>query len=197
MHLQQIAFFDFDGTITRHDSMLAFTRFYKGRFRYYAGMFILLPWLLGYKLKIRDAKSTKEKFLTYFFKGEPETVLNKKGKLFCEVFLPKDIRPAAMESILNHKKNNHRVVVVSASAKNWIGHWCDAFDIPYLCSELEVQGGMITGKLKGNNCNGPEKERRIKENFTLSSFSKIYCYGDSEGDKEMMELADERFYKHF
>ena len=38
---------------------------------------------------------------------------------------------------------------------------------------------------------------QIKENFDLSTFSQIYCYGDSGGDKEMLELTDERFYKHF
>jgi len=193
----RIAFFDFDGTITRHDSMLEFTKYYKGNFRFYLGMLILLPWLLGYKLKVLDAKSTKEKFLTYFFKGEPEALFNEKAKMFCENILPQDIRPAALECILQHKKNNDTVVIVTASANHWVAPWCLKNEVNLLSSKLEIKDGFITGKLNGPNCNSAEKVNRIKENFDLSTFSQIYCYGDSGGDKEMLELTDERFYKHF
>ncbi|MCZ6166669.1 hypothetical protein O6B35_01880 [Campylobacter ureolyticus] len=49
----------------------------------------------------------------------------------------------------------------------------------------------------GKNCYAKEKVRRIKETFDLSKFDKIIAYGDSRGDKEMIEFADEGYYKFF
>jgi phosphatidylglycerophosphatase C len=47
------------------------------------------------------------------------------------------------------------------------------------------------------NCYGEEKVRRIKTSYNLDEFDHIYAYGDSEGDKAMLDLAHERYYKHF
>jgi len=33
--------------------------------------------------------------------------------------------------------------------------------------------------------------------YNLSEYNTIYAYGDSRGDKELLGLADERFYKPF
>jgi phosphoserine phosphatase len=38
---------------------------------------------------------------------------------------------------------------------------------------------------------------RIKENYKLEKYNKIYGYGDSSGDKDLLALADESFYKPF
>lgn len=63
---QQIAFFDFDGTITTKDSLLELARFHKGPFGYAKGMIILSPTLLAFKLGKVDAKKAKEKFIRFF-----------------------------------------------------------------------------------------------------------------------------------
>ena len=39
--------------------------------------------------------------------------------------------------------------------------------------------------------------RRIKASYNLDEFNHIYAYGDSEGDKAMLDLAHEHDYKHF
>jgi HAD superfamily phosphoserine phosphatase-like hydrolase len=86
---------------------------------------------------------------------------------------------------------------VSASAENWVKPWCDKYGIRCLSTKLEVNGGIITGKIRGRNCYGDEKACRIKETFDLSKFDLIIAYGDSSGDKEMLALAHERNYKPF
>jgi phosphoserine phosphatase len=55
----------------------------------------------------------------------------------------------------------------------------------------------LSGHLKTKNCYGPEKVRRIREVIDTDEYSTIYAYGDTRGDKEMLELANFKFYKHF
>jgi len=40
-----------------------------------------------------------------------------------------------------------------------------------------------------------EKVLRIKEKYDLKEFEKIFAYGDSKGDREMLALAHEGYYK--
>jgi phosphatidylglycerophosphatase C len=55
----------------------------------------------------------------------------------------------------------------------------------------------LTGRISGLNCHGQEKVRRIKESFPLDQYQEIYAYGDTSGDKPMLDLATHRFYKPF
>ena len=68
-------------------------------------------------------------------------------------------------------------------------------------THLEVKDGKITGIIEGRNCYGEEKVKRIKEYMQANDMERaeyyIYAYGDSQGDKQMMEYADESFYKPF
>jgi len=38
---------------------------------------------------------------------------------------------------------------------------------------------------------------RIKQIVNLKYFEAVYAFGDSSGDKEILKIADIRFYKHF
>jgi len=89
------------------------------------------------------------------------------------------------------------VVIVSASAQDWIKDWCAETGVSMIATKLEVKEGKITGKIEGNNCHGKEKVRRINETYNLSDYNEIYCYGDSRGDKPMLGLGNISFYKPF
>jgi len=38
---------------------------------------------------------------------------------------------------------------------------------------------------------------RLKEHFDFSAIDYVYAYGNSRGDREMLELADETYYRYF
>ena len=42
-----------------------------------------------------------------------------------------------------------------------------------------------------------EKGNRVKEAYNLDDYDRIYAYGDSRGDKELLGLSDKSFYKPF
>jgi HAD superfamily hydrolase (TIGR01490 family) len=193
----QIAFFDFDGTITTKDTLLEFIKFAKGRFRFYVGFFVCLPYLVAYKLKIISNQRAKEKVLNFFFRRTSVEIFKRDCKLFSKDVLPTLIRPKALEEIAQLQQEGFMVVVVSASPENWICYWAEEMKVKLIASRLEIFNNNITGKLVGRNCHGQEKVRRIAELYALADYEKVFAYGDSKGDKPMLQLATQKNYKPF
>jgi len=195
--VKQIAFFDFDGTITTKDSLLEFIKFSKGKLHFYAGFLLYSPLLVAYKLKIISNQTAKEKVLCFFYRGMSVADFEKKCEAFASEVLPDLIRPKAMQEIRKMQSLGVQVVIVSASPETWIRPWVDSIGAELLGTRLMMQDGKLTGKLDGCNCYGDEKVRRIEEKYALADYSKIYAYGDSSGDKPMLKMANISFYRPF
>ncbi|RZJ59420.1 MAG: HAD-IB family hydrolase, partial [Hymenobacter sp.] len=73
---------------------------------------------------------------------------------FAEHILPDLIRKDAWDAIEKHKANNDEVVVVSASAENWIEQWCIRHQLKFIGTQLELKNDLLTGNITGLNCNG-------------------------------------------
>ncbi|MDW7693741.1 HAD-IB family hydrolase [Flammeovirgaceae bacterium SG7u.111] len=192
-----IAFFDFDGTITTKDSFIEFIKYYRGKPRFYLGFLLLSPVLVLFKLKLIANWKAKEMVMRYFFGGSDETDFQQACDEFGEKIIPQLVRSRALEKIKQHQQDETRVVLVSASAENWLSFWCKQQKIECFASRLEVANGKITGKLVGKNCYGPEKVARIRQKIKISEYKTVYAYGDSSGDKEMLALAKYKFYRPF
>jgi HAD superfamily hydrolase (TIGR01490 family) len=194
---KEIAFFDFDGTVTQKDTLLEFIKFNKGTFRFYLGFVVNLPYLLAYKLKLISNQSAKEKILRFFFNGTPVETFQEYCAAFLKDVLPNLIRPKALEEIKRLRENNITVVIVSASPENWIEGWTKKNQLELIASRLEIRGNKVTGKILGKNCHGNEKVNRIKELYNLSEYCIVAAYGDTHGDKPMLGLAEKAYYKPF
>jgi phosphatidylglycerophosphatase C len=63
-----------------------------------------------------------------------------------------------------------------------------------LATDLDVDGdGRLTGKLSGRNCRGAEKVARLRtwlESSLAQQPTKLWAYGDSRGDDELLATAD-------
>ena len=192
-----LVLFDFDGTITTRDTLIEFVHYYRGRKRYLLGMLMLAPVLMLYALKLIPNWKAKQFFLTRFFKGERAEEFNRQCVLFSTKVMPSFIREEAAKAIGKYREQGATMVVVSASAENWVKPWCDQHGLQCLATRLEVKDGMVTGNIDGRNCYGDEKVCRIREQFDLTGFPNIIAYGDSSGDREMLNLAHHRYYKPF
>lgn len=193
----RIAFFDFDGTITTHDTLLEIIKFHKGSWRFYLGFAVNAPYLLAYKAGIISNQAAKEKVLRYFFGGMQVSAFQQQCDAFADTAIPSFIRPKAMEEIARLKAAGTSIVIVTASAENWLQPWCAANNFLLLGTRLETLNGRLTGRIDGRNCHGEEKVHRIKAGFSLSEYDEIFCYGDTKGDKPMLGLATFSFYKPF
>ena len=192
-----IAFFDFDGTITKKDSTAKFIRYFVGDIAFIKGIIILLPFIIAYKIRVLSNNEIKKKLITYFFKDIDIEHFIEKAREFSLNMLDPIIRKKALDRITWHKNNGDELVIVSASINLWLLPWCKKNDIALIATELEVINNKITGNLVSNNCYGPEKVKRILESYNLSNYTCIYAYGNSRGDYEMLEIATEKFYKPF
>jgi phosphatidylglycerophosphatase C len=195
--VKRIAFFDFDGTITTRDTMFSLIRHKAGNGQFYRGFLINLPVFAALKLKLISAQAAKEKLLAHFFKGMNAVDFQTACDRFASAVLPSLIRAGALAEIDRLKADGFEIVVVSASAENWIKTWADSEGINAIATKLEILNDRLTGKVDGLNCNKLEKVNRIKAVYDLSQFDEIYCYGDSSGDKPMLSLATKAFYKPF
>ena len=195
--MKLIAFFDFDGTITTDDSLIKFIRFVVGDVKTLWGMIILSPMLVVYKLKLIPNYKAKQMMLSYFFKGMNEHQFQKVAEEYSLKHIDTILRPKAMERITWHKDLGHKVIIVSASIECWIRAWCDQNDLDLIATRLEIKDDLMTGKFLTKNCYGIEKVNRVKEAYNLDDYDRIYAYGDSRGDKELLGLADKSFYKLF
>lgn len=192
-----LSLFDFDGTITKDDSLLKFIRFVVGDGRFVFGLVVLSPVLVAYKLKLIPNYKAKQKMLSWFFKGMSKDAFFKVANEYSLVHIDKILRPKAMEKIKWHKAQGHQIVIVSASIDCWLRPWCEKNGLELIATKLEIKDDIVTGKLLTKNCYGVEKVNRIKEIYNLEKYDYIYAYGDSAGDKQMLELANESFYKPF
>jgi len=194
---KNLALFDFDGTITSKDSLIEFIKFYHGTGKFLLGFLVLLPVLVLLKLHLIHNQKAKEIVMAYFFRSIPIQEFQAKCNLFASNVLPKIIRPGALEAIKNHRSNGDRVIIVTASFENWLKTWAKNLDAELLASQLELADGRITGKILGKNCYGQEKVNRLSGYIDLKQFTRIYAYGDSKGDREMLAIAHVPYYRKF
>lgn len=192
-----LALFDFDGTITDRDSFIDFIRYSVGDFKFSIGFTILLPILILYKFKIIPNYRAKEIVISYFFKNYRVKDFKELADRYSTTQLNRIIKDSAIERLKWHIDRGDRVIVISASIKCWLNSWIESNSIELISSELEIKDEKLTGKLSGKNCFGAEKVERVRAKVKFDEFEKIYAYGDSRGDLEMLELADRKFYRYF
>lgn len=192
-----LALFDFDGTLTRKDTLFDFARYARGAAVFWTNMLRLSPVFAAHKVGLLSAQAAKEQFLTAFFGGMPFPMFEQLATAYSLERVPQLLRPAARRRMYEHLQQQHCVAIVSASPENWIKPWANLEGISVIATVLEVKNSIITGKLASKNCNGEEKAARVRTAFNLSEYSYIYAYGDTEGDKAMLALADESFFRYF
>jgi phosphatidylglycerophosphatase C len=189
--------FDFDGTLTVKDSFTAFLRWRAGPVRYAFGMVRLAPAAIRY-LFHRDRGRIKAAAVREFLRGVTRSQLEEEAKVFAEKFAPKLFRPDALATWRRWRNKGARPVIVTASPDLIVAPFARGLGADTLIgSELCFdEQDRVTGALLGANCRGPEKVRRLREVFG-EDVHLVAAYGDTEGDKEMLEMADERGYRVF
>lgn len=192
-----LVLFDFDGTITRDDSLLEFIAYVVGFKKFFRGIFWLSLVLIGYKLKICSNNYARRRLMTYFFAGMSADKFAQICKKYSNTHIEDIVKFSAMAKIAEYKANGDKVVIVTASLEDWLAPWCRAQGLELLGTRIKKKGGVITGEIDGANCYGAEKVRRVREAYDTDAFDRVIAYGDSRGDKEMLEFADEAHYRVF
>lgn len=194
---ETIAVFDFDGTITKKDSFIDFLLFSYGKLPFFKSLLMNSPVLILYFFRVIPNWKAKQKLFSYYFKGMKLEDFN----TLCQNYLPRIdliLRDDAIQKINQYKSDNSKVVVVSASIENWIKPWADKYGIETISTLLETgKDNTLTGNFMSLNCYGQEKVNRFVEKYPEKKLYKLFAYGDSRGDKELLAFADHAYYKYF
>jgi len=143
-----------------------------------------------YYLKLYNNQKLKEKFFTYYFTPIKVKELNKKGDEFSEKIMPSLCRESALGILKWHKKNNHDILILTASSGIWLEQWCKKNSYTLIGTNFEINNDSYTGKIEGANCFGMTKKTILTEIFKKNNYTRSYGYGDSSSDKYFLELVD-------
>jgi phosphatidylglycerophosphatase C len=193
-----IAVFDFDGTITRKDTLRDFLTHNFGLTAYYTGILSKSLILSSYLLRLVSSHNAKEALFAHFFAGWDEKKFDKSCEDYCLTRIDRLIRDECRSKINWHIKQRHCLVIVSASLRNWIYPWAikNGFS-DIIATEPEIVNGLLTGRFRTPNCNGNEKLKRFLERYPDRNSYFLYVYGDSQGDRSLLGISDKPFFRRF
>ncbi|WOT04430.1 HAD-IB family hydrolase [Shewanella youngdeokensis] len=185
-----LALFDFDGTLTRHDMYTRFVIYSASPLRLVLGGIMLSPLFLLYKLKLIPARKLRPLVSYFAFAGRDKKTVAAIGRKFAGSIIQHSIRPEMLETLLNHKANGDRVVLVSASLDIYLRPWCESIGIGLICSEMSVKRGQYTGRYVAGDCNSELKASLVQASYPLDDFDEVFAYGDTNEDLAMLAIAD-------
>lgn len=189
--MRGVAAFDFDGTLTRRDTLLPFLLRACGPGR--TGRAVLAESVLLARGAAGDGgarDAAKAAVLGRLLAGRPLAELSALAETFADDVVARLLRTDAVARIEGHRNRGHELVIVSASPELSVAPVARRLAIDHvLGTRLEVDpAGNLTGRLSGANCRGAEKVVRLREWLGAEPFE-LWAYGDSAGDTEMLALA--------
>ena len=194
--MKKLYCFDFDGTLTYKDTMFLYLKFYNAsKFRIQFVKHIPLFTLL--KLNLLDAEKVKKSFISSILKGQNKAKIEKKTQEFFEQYYPEIFRENALDFIKNIDYSQTDCYIVSASLDIWVRPFAEKFKMNLIATKAEFKNEVFTGNFVGKNCNGPEKVNRIKVEISDKKYDKTIAFGDTSGDKQMLDWANEGQLKFF
>ena len=186
--MKRVFAFDFDGTLTTRDTLIAFIRYACGTPRFLLGFLLHAPLLVLMKLRLYSNGKTKQRLFTWFFQGMSIETFD----ALCQSFALSHrhlLRPDTVRLLQQALSEGAEVLVVSASIDNWVQPFFPAVTV--LGTQIEVIDGRLSGRFLTPNCYGQEKVRRILALHPDRSAYRLIAYGDSRGDRELLAFADE------
>jgi phosphatidylglycerophosphatase C len=195
MQNKTLVLFDFDGTITKKDSLSEFFKFIQpNKLKRFSIKYIqTLPFIVLYKMALISTDQLKKARIRAFFKGMNYNDLIIAGRDFADNILPGLVKHSARTAIEKHLVNGDDIFIVSASLDIILTSWCEHYGVGLITNIIDP----LSNCYSGIDCNGLEKVNRINQHFDLSKYDLIYAYGDTNGDLPMLNLAHKQFYQYF
>jgi HAD superfamily hydrolase (TIGR01490 family) len=179
-----VAAFDFDGTLTRRDTLLPFLASVSGWPRVAAALPALVP-------NARDRDAAKQALLQRVLGGREHNDIRLAGERFGEKLARGAVTPEMRARVAWHQDEGHEIVIVSATLDVYLDPAARELAIDdVLCTRLDVaDDGRCTGRIEGANCRGQEKAARLRSFLGDADDIVVWAYGNSAGDREMLALA--------
>ena len=186
-----VAVFDVDGTLTTRDCVLPFLWRVAGLRLPRALLRHPLELLGGIARRDRDRLKA---LACASLAGLRAVEIERAGEEFAQWVASSRMREDTTARLRQHRDLGHTLVLASASLDAYLlplGQILGADEVA--CTTLErVPDGLLTGRLVGANCRGPEKARRVRALLETRGLAhaEVWAYGDSPDDEPLLSSAD-------
>lgn len=190
-----VAAFDFDGTLSRRDTVVPFLERLMGRRRMLTKFGGRAP-QIGLAAARRDRDRLRAIATRAAFSELPVDELARHAATYGAAVIASGLRTDAVALVEHHRRAGHRTVIVSASYTDYLIPIAAHLGIDaVLATQVGVgSDGRCTGTLLGPNCRGPEKVVRLSRWLADTRLDRrdveLWAYGDSSGDRELLAYAD-------
>jgi phosphatidylglycerophosphatase C len=187
------AFFDFDGTLVRGDSLLPFLSQVVGyrRARLSLVQAIRTGFLLGRRTGGDIRTAIKEVLLALTLKGVPLTEAQAAAERLAD--WPRwNVR--IRDELNRHRDAGRRIVVATGALAVYMPVLLRGLPVDHLlATELEVEDGVLTGRMAGGNCVRASKAERVARYLAEHGpFGETWGYGNRPSDLAMLDLLHNR-----
>jgi phosphatidylglycerophosphatase C len=197
-----IAAFDFDGTLTRRDTLKPFLARGLGWPRFVLALLQCSPWLAAYALRLVRNDVAKQRLLLATLKGKSTSEIDAWTTQWLARDFPGQLREDAMARLAWHQQQGHCCVMVSASPDIYLERVARHMGFDGLvCTEMAIEAGRLTGWMRTPNCHGEQKALRLQAWLAgrfgpgAADSHTLYAYGDTSGDKPMLRMARHAWYR--
>lgn len=195
-----LALFDLDRTLVRKDTAGLFIRYeHKNGLTSSARVARVAWWRMLYGFGVVDHAEVAARVLLWY-RGRTEADLRHHVQLWFGADVRHLVSERGRRVIAEHRRRGDRVVIVTASSRysaEPVAHELGVAAEDLICSELRVEGGVLTGDLDGPLCYGQEKvtkvsdylERLARTNQQIYDMSEATLYTDSVTDLPLLRAV--------
>lgn len=196
-HTRVLSVFDFDGTLTRHDSFVLFLRFAFG-WRGFSRRMLKLTWpSLRYAMGANSRDELKAHLIHAFLAGVTVDWVQQTAEAFSRAFWHRLMRPSGLRAVEAEVTSGAVVTLCSASPALLLQSFADRLGVQLIGTELESINGVLTGRLRGSNCRCEHKVLRLQSVYGPLNQYWLKAWGDTRGDYELLAAAQDAHWRHF
>lgn len=189
-----VAAFDVDGTITTRDCVRPFLERLGGRRGLLAAV-ARRPVASLQGAARRDRDAIKDVVVGGVFGGRRVADVEAEGRAFATDVERSFLRTDVLARLRWHQQMGHRTLMVSASLRPYLEPLAVALGMDAaVCTDVERDSNdpaRYGAHLEGGNCRAAQKAVRLRAWLEHEGIAdaEIWAYGDSRGDREMLEMA--------
>jgi len=190
--MPSIAIFDYDNTLVKGDSLWPFLVAVAGRKRACLVLGKAVLGLIKERFKQKDTRTyVKEQLLLNLLGGKTNAELS--PAIQSLKTWPQTKEPA-ITAIKKHRAAGHHILIASGSLDIYLPELLK--DIPHdavLCTQMEVKGGIVTGRMASGNCVRARKAEMIRDYLAAHGpFEDSWGYGNAPHDLPMLEWVNHK-----
>ncbi|MFV3304597.1 HAD-IB family phosphatase [Pseudomonas sp. NY15181] len=192
-----LSVFDFDGTLTRHDSFIPFLWFAFGS----VGFLRRLPRLAVPCLKFAVGRLGRDELkaclIATFLCGVEVQWLSARADAYCRSVWRYLLRSAGLRCVEAELESGAEVTLCSASPTLLLRPFAKRLGVGLIGTELEVRDGRLSGCILGGNCRCENKVLRLEAAYGPLTRYRLRAWGDTRGDHALLRAAQDPHWRAF